>query len=149
MPISVILNEDVPNLGHVGDVVNVRDGYGRNYLFPRGFAIPASSRNVKALEHQKAVLVAKRAKMLKSVAEQAKKLGDTMITIARKVGEEDKLFGSVTTRDIADALSTAGFKVDKRAVHLETPIKNLGVYTVEVKLHAEVGAKVKVFVVAQ
>lgn len=148
MPMTIILSEDVPNLGRVGDVVSVREGYGRNFLFPRGLAIPASTTNLKSLEHTKALLATKRAKALKSAGETAKKLNDTSVTIARKAGD-DKLFGSVTTRDIADALAAQGFKVDRRGLHLEAAIKSLGVYTVEVKLLADVSAKVKVYVVAE
>ncbi len=147
MPMTIILSEDVSNLGKVGDVVTVREGYGRNFLFPRGLAIAASTNNLKALEHTKALLASKRAKALKSAGEIAKKLADTSITLARKAGD-DKLFGSVTTRDIADALAEQGYKIDRRGIHLETAIKNLGVYTVEVKLLADVSAKVKVYVVA-
>lgn len=149
MPMTVILSEDVANLGHVGDVVSVREGYGRNFLVPRGLAIPASSRNLKVLEHQKTVLAGKRQKLMKAATEVAKKLADTSVTLARKAGDEDKLFGSVTNRDVADALALLGYKVDKRNVVIDTPIKNLGVYTVDVKLHANVGAKVKVYVVAE
>ena len=149
MPIQVILSEDVLHLGHVGDVVNVKDGYGRNYLFPRGYAIPASSRNLAVLEHQKAVMAKKRQKLAKGAVELGKKLNETSITLARRVGEDDKLFGSVTSRDIVDALAREGFKVDKRLVHLTNPIKAIGVYQVDVKLHAEVNAKVKVYVVAE
>jgi large subunit ribosomal protein L9 len=149
MPMTVILSEDVANLGLVGDVVSVREGYGRNFLVPRGLAIPASSRNLKVLEHQKTVLAGKRQKLMKAATEVAKKLADTSVTLARKAGDEDKLFGSVTNRDVADALALLGYKVDKRNVVIDTPIKNLGVYTVDVKLHANVGAKVKVYVVAE
>lgn len=149
MPMTVILSEEVANLGHLGDVVSVREGYGRNFLVPRGLAIPASSRNLKVLEHQKTVLAGKRQKLMKAAAEVAKKLADTSVTLARKAGDEDKLFGSVTNRDVADALALLGYKVDKRNIVIETPIKSLGVYTVDVKLHANVGAKVKLYVVSE
>ena len=149
MPLQVILNEDVPNLGSVGDIVTVADGYGRNYLIPRNLAVPATSRNVKELEHTKRVIDARRAKMMRSAQELAKRLADVSVTIAKSVGEDDKLFGSVTNRDIADALEREGFQLDRRSILVEAPIKNLGVYSVDIKVHAEVRAQVKVWVVAE
>ena len=149
MPLQVILNENVPNLGSVGDIVTVADGYGRNYLIPRNLAVPATSRNVKELEHTKRVIAARRAKMMQSAQALAKRLGDVSVTIAKPVGEDDKLFGSVTNRDIADALEREGFQLDRRSILVDSPIKNLGVYTVEIKVHAEVRAQIKVWVVAE
>ena len=149
MPLQVILNENVPNLGTVGDIVTVADGYGRNYLIPRNLAVPATSRNVKELEHTKRVIAARRAKMMQSAKELAKRLSDVSVTIAKSVGEDDKLFGSVTNRDIADALDREGFQIDRRSILVDSPIKNLGVYTVEIKVHAEVRAQIKVWVVAE
>ena len=149
MPLQVILNEDVPNLGTVGDIVTVADGYGRNYLIPRNLAVPATSRNVKELEHTKRVIAVRRAKMMRSAQELAKRLADVSVTIAKTVGEDDKLFGSVTNRDIADALEREGFQLDRRSILIDAPIKNLGVYSVDIKVHAEVRAQVKVWVVAE
>ena len=149
MPLQVILNEDVPNLGTVGDIVTVADGYGRNYLIPRNLAVPATSRNVKELEHTKRVIAVRRAKMMRSAQELAKRLADVSVTIAKTVGEDDKLFGSVTNRDIADALEREGFQLDRRSILIDSPIKNLGVYSVDIKVHAEVRAQVKVWVVAE
>ena len=149
MPLQVILNEDVPNLGSVGDIVTVADGYGRNYLIPRNLAVPATSRNVKELEHTKRVIASRRAKMMRTAEELAKRLAEVSVTIAKPVGEDDKLFGSVTNRDIADALEREGFQLDRRSILVDTPIKNLGVYSVDIKVHAEVRAQVKVWVVAE
>ena len=146
---QVILNDDVPNLGEVGDVVNVADGYGRNYLIPRKLAMLATSRNVRQLEHTKRVVASKKAKMVRSAEDLAKKLRDVSVTIAKAVGEEDKLFGSVTNREIVDAINDKGFTIDKRQVHLKQAIKNLGVFTVDVKIHGEIVAPVKVWVVAE
>lgn len=146
---QVILNEDVANLGEVGDIVNVADGYGRNFLIPRKLAMPATTRNVRELAHTKRVIAAKRAKMVKSAEELAKKLQDLSVTIAKAVGEEDKLFGSVTNREIVDAINEEGFNIDKRQVQLATPIKNLGVYTVAVKIHGDISAQIKVWVVSE
>ena len=149
MGLRVILNEDVEHLGSVGDVVDVANGYGRNFLIPRNLAVPATTRNVKQLEHTRRLVSAKRAKAIRTAQDVAKRLGDVSVTIAKAVGEEDKLFGSVTNRDIADALAREGFTLDKRLIVLDKPIKNLGVYTVQVKLHTDVAAQVKVWVVAE
>jgi large subunit ribosomal protein L9 len=149
MSLQVILNDHVPNLGQVGDIVEVANGYARNYLIPRNLAIVASARNVKQFEHTKRVVAAKRAKALQNADAQAKVLNNLALTIARQVGEEDKLFGSVTNRDIADALIKEGHSVDRRNITLEKPIKSLGVYPVEVKLMGGVKAEVQVFVVAE
>lgn len=147
--LKVILNEDVPNLGSVGDVVVVAAGYGRNYLIPRNLALPATSRNVKQLGHTRRLIEAKRSRAMKSAGSLAKKLEDVSVTIARAVGEEDRLFGSVTSRDIEDALSAEGYTLDKRNILLEGPIKNLGVHKVDIKLHTDITAQIKVWVVAE
>lgn len=145
----VILREDVPNLGKSGELVNVKDGFGRNFLLPRKLAVIASEQNVRQLEHEKAVITARQAKLKGAAEEQAKKLGNVSVKIARKVGEQDKLFGSVTALDIAEALAAAGHKVDRRHLHLPEPIKALGNYDVEIRMHREVTAKVKVEVVKE
>ena len=149
MSFKVILNEDVPNLGQVGDVVDVADGYGRNYLLPRSLALPATSRNVKQLEHQTRLIAVKRAKAVRSAGDLAAKLADVSVTISKAVGEEDRLFGSVTNRDVQEALAKEGYTLDRRHIVLEKPIKNLGVYSVDIKLHADITTKVKVWVVAE
>jgi large subunit ribosomal protein L9 len=146
---QVILREDVPNLGKSGELVNVKDGYGRNFLLPRKLAVLASEQNKRQLEHERAVIVARQAKLRAGAEASAKSLSGVAVKIARKVGEQDKLFGSVTALDIAEALAAAKQTVDRRAIHLPEPIKALGSYEVEVRLHRDVIAKVKVDVVAE
>lgn len=146
---QVILREEISSLGHTGEVVTVKNGYGRNYLIPRGLAVMATPRNVKRLDHEKRV-IDKRDEKRQLAAEATKsKLEAVSLTIAKHTGEEDKLFGSVTTRDIADALKEEGFDVDKRVIALEQPIKALGVYTVPLKLGREITAELKLWVVAK
>ena len=145
----VILRENVSNLGRIGDVVTVSDGYARNFLLPRSLVIAASDNNVAVIEHHKRALEKKRIAQKSASQDVAKKLTDFSCTLSRKVGESDKLFGSVTTGDIADVLIAAGFGVDKRMVHLEHPIKSLGVHLVEIRLEPEVTATVKVWVVKE
>lgn len=146
---NVILKEDVKNLGKMGDVVTVKEGYARNFLFPKNIAVEANEKNVKALDHTKRQIL-DRAKKIKTDAEtMAAKFAGKTITIAAKAGEEEKLFGSVTTADIAEALKKDGNEVDKKKIHLEEPIRRLGTYTVSVKVHPEVSADVTVQVVAE
>jgi large subunit ribosomal protein L9 len=145
---KIILREDVANLGKSGELVEVRNGYGRNYLLPQNLAVLASEKNLAQLAHERKVITAKQAKQRAGALEVAKQLGNAKVKISRKVGEQDKLFGSVTTLDIADALAAAGVKIDRRSLHLAEPIKTLGSFDVEVRLHPEVPAKVKVEVVA-
>lgn len=146
---KVILKEDVPKLGKTGDIVTVSDGYGRNYLLPRGMAAPASSRSLKEVEHEKKVIQNRLERQRQESLELARRLETVTCTLARRVGEEDKLFGSVTARDIEGALQSHGILVDRRKILLEEPIKKLGEYTVPVKLHPEVTGMVKVNVVAE
>lgn len=144
---QVILQEDVAKLGKAGDVVNVREGYGRNFLLPQKKAVVADSGNIKQLEHQKRVVTAKQAKA-RSVAEAlAGKMNAVSLTISREAGEEDKIFGSVTVKDIAEALRAEGHVVDRYAIALENPIKQLGIFEIGVRLHPEVTATVKLWVV--
>lgn len=144
---QVILQEDVTQLGKAGDVVDVREGYGRNYLLPQRKAVVADPKNLKQLAHQKRVVEARQLKAKKAAAEFAEKLSGVSLTIGREAGEEEKLFGSVTAKDIADALRSEGHIVDRHAIDLAAPIKQLGIYDIPVKLHAEVTAVVKVWVV--
>ncbi|AGC46843.1 50S ribosomal protein L9 [Myxococcus stipitatus DSM 14675] len=146
---KVILREDIENLGKSGELVTVKDGFGRNYLLPRKKAVLASEQNLRQLEHEKAVITARNAKLKGAAEEQAKKVGSIKVTIKRKVGEQDKLFGSVTALDIAEAVASAGQTVDRRAIHLPEPIKTLGNFEVELRLHREVTAKIKVEVAAE
>lgn len=146
---KIILREDVRDLGHSGDMVTVKDGYARNYLLPKKLAVVASNKNVRQLEHEKAVIEARSAKQRATAEEEAKKIGSVQVTIARKVGEQDKLYGSVTALDIAEALAAKGTQIDRRHLHLAEPIKALGSYDVELRLHRDVNATVKVEVVAE
>ncbi|MFL5322191.1 MAG: 50S ribosomal protein L9 [Myxococcaceae bacterium] len=151
----VILREDVPSLGRSGELVNVKDGYGRNYLLPRKLAVIASEQNVKQLEHEKSVITARQAKLKGAAEAQAGKLGNVAVKIGRKVGEAQKegevakLYGSVTALDIAEALASAGHKIDRRTIHLPEPIKTLGKHEVEIRMHRDVTAKVTVEVVGE
>jgi large subunit ribosomal protein L9 len=145
----VILRENVENLGHIGDVVNVTDGYARNFLLPRNLVVAANPKNVAAIEHHKRSLEKKRQAARAGAEELSKKLADFSCTISRKVGENDKLFGSVSPSDIADALKKAGYSVEKRSIQLDAPIKNLGVHPVVVNLDQGVSATVKVWVVKE
>jgi large subunit ribosomal protein L9 len=144
---QVILKENVKDLGPIGDVVNVKDGYARNFLIPKGFAIEANPKNIKAMEHEKRKIqeLAKKAKA--SAEELSAKVSGTTITIKAKSGEEDKLFGSVTAMDIADALKKEGIDIDKKKIMLDEPIKRLGSYTVNVKIHPDVTAQLNISVI--
>ncbi len=144
---QVILKEDVHNLGKSGDLVKVKPGYGRNFLLPQGLAMIATEGNVKEVEHQKKLIAARTAKLSKDAQAQADRLGAVEVQIERQVGEENKLFGSVTSRDITDSLHDKGITVDHRKIVMAEPIKTIGYHTVEVKLGNGVVGKVKVVVV--
>jgi large subunit ribosomal protein L9 len=146
---KVILREDVYNLGKSGELVNVKDGYARNYLLPRNLAMLASAANLRQLEHEKQVIELRQQKLRGTAQEQAKKLENLSVTVKRKVGEQDKLYGSVTSLDVAEALAAAGHKLDRRLIHLPDPIRTVGSHEVELKLHREVSAKIKVEVAAE
>ncbi len=143
----IILRQDVESVGKAGDIVEVKNGYARNYLIPQGLALEASKGNLRRFEQEKKSLELQRNREKKTAEKEAEKLNDTSITISVSVGEEDKLFGSVTSQDIANALEEKGFKLDKRKILLDEPIKALGIYSVPIKLHPDVEAKVKVWVV--
>jgi large subunit ribosomal protein L9 len=144
---QVILKEDILNLGKAGDVVSVREGYGRNFLLPKKKAIKAESNNLKQLEHQKKLVAALQQKRKKEAEVLAGKIAALSITIGREAGEEDKLFGSITTKDVCEALRNEGFIVDRHDIVLDAPLKQLGIFEVPVKLHPEVTGTVKVWVV--
>jgi large subunit ribosomal protein L9 len=146
---KLILREDVYNLGKGGELVEVKPGYGRNFLIPRGLAVLANPKNIREVEHQKAVAAAKAAKLKASAEAVAKRLSDTPVSFKRKVGEQDKLYGSVTAMDIAEALAARGVQIDRRAFDLSEPLKTLGDFEVGVKLHSDVVGKVKVKVEAE
>lgn len=144
---KLILREDVDQLGRMGDLVEVADGYARNYLLPRNKASVATTHNVKAFEHQKRVIADRIKKEKQAAEEEAKKVGALSVTIPAQAGEEGKLFGSVTSKDIVEAIAAQGFQIDKRKVVLEKPIKELGTFQVPIKMHHDVTAQIKVEVV--
>ena len=144
---KVILREDVQGVGNIGDILEVAPGYARNYLLPRNKAAEATGRNLKVVEHDKRVIAEKAKKEKAEFEEFAKKVSATAVTITVQVGKDDKLFGSVTTKDIAEALAAQGIEVDKRKIHMDHPIKELGTVAVSVKLHSQVTATVNVAVV--
>lgn len=146
---EIILLEDVPHLGNMGDVVEVKPGYGRNFLIPNGLATIASRGKKKEVEHQLRIIAEKRERLKAAAQEVGNALNDFSITITRRAGEDGRLFGSVTTRDIHDALVEAGHEVERRRIILGEPLKALGIYKVSIKLHAEVDADVLVWVAAQ
>jgi len=144
---EVILYEDVPDLGFAGDIVNVSDGYARNYLLPRKIAAIADKSKIAELEHKKRVAEAKKAKLKAAAEDLAAKLNNISVTISAEAGEGDKLFGSVTSANISAALREMGYAVDKRHIKLQEPIKKIGVYDIMIHLHPEVNASLKVWVV--
>lgn len=146
---KVILRKNFEQLGKVGEIVTVKDGYARNYLIPRQIAYHASKGNILALEEEKKQIVKKEAKELEAAQTLAAELEKVSITIPVKVGEEEKIFGSVTHQMIAEAIAEKGFELDKRKIELTEPIKALGIYTVSVKLHPSVSASIKTWVVRE
>ncbi|MBN2467378.1 MAG: 50S ribosomal protein L9 [Deltaproteobacteria bacterium] len=146
---KVILLEDDPRLGKIGDVIQVKDGYARNHLIPRKVAVPASSQNLKSLTHQKSLIQQKQNRVKKEAEVIAEKIEGLSCTIAKPAGEEDKLFGAVTSLDIVESLKEENIPVDRKKILLEEPIKTLGIYKVPIKLHPEVTAHLKIWVVKQ
>lgn len=147
---KVILTSDVKGVGKKGDVINVSDGYARNFLFPRKLAIEANESNLKVLEAQKAKEEQKRQEELQRARELAKKLSEITVEVSVKAGENGKLFGSITSKDISDALKKQhGIEIDKKKIELDEAIKVAGVYNIEVKVYPEVTAKLKVSIKAQ
>ena len=146
---EVILREHVDNLGRRGEIVKVADGYARNYLLPRKLALPVTAGNKKQIERERGKFEVKEAEDRKVAEAMAERIGALEIVIARKVGETEALYGSVTTADIAQALQGMGFDLDRRKLQLAEPIKKLGDFEVPIRLHPEVTARVKVRVVAE
>lgn len=146
---KVILRETLPKLGEAGDVVDVRPGYGRNFLIPQGKAVLATVGNIRQIEHEKRVALALQAKIKASASDIANRLAAVELTIARKVGEQEKLYGSVTSLDIAEALAAQKLEIDRRQIQLDEPIRSIGEFEVPVRLHAEVTQPLKVKVVAE
>jgi large subunit ribosomal protein L9 len=143
---QIILQEDVEKLGHRGDVVTVKPGYARNYLLPRKLAVEATSGNLKAIERMRTSLAKKTATELEAAQKQAELLSGVALKFTRKTGENDQMFGSVTSGDIADGLAAQGFKVDKRQVQLGEPLKTVGESQVTIKVFRDVTAQIKVSV---
>jgi large subunit ribosomal protein L9 len=144
---EVILRQAIDNVGHTGDVVNVSNGYARNYLLPRGYAFQATAGNKKRIEQEKERLEAAEGSRRSSAQEMAAKLEQVNLSFAARVGEEGKLFGSVTAADIAQQLEAQGIHIERRMIDLHEPIRALGVYRVPVRLHADVKPELKVWVI--
>ena len=146
---QVILREDIDKLGKIGDLVKVADGYARNFLVPKKKAIEATPDNLNAMNHAKKLVSDRIRKIKKDATAEADQLRGLSISIKAKTGEEGKIFGSVTSMDIADAVKAQGVEIDKRKIVLDEPIKRLGDYTVTVKLHGDIHADLKVSVIAE
>lgn len=146
---KVILNENVDHLGQVGDLVSVKPGYARNFLIPRKLAAVANESNKAALAHQLRLVEKKKAKALVEAKAIASTVEKTSVTVAKQVGEDEKIFGTVTTAELEELLRKEGVAIDKKNIHLDEEVKKVGVYSASVKVHPEVTAKFKVWVVAQ
>ena len=146
---EVILKEDIANVGKIGEVVRVRDGYARNYLLPRGLVMIANKKNLKTFEHQKKLVADQKQKIMRQAQASADQLGAVSLVIPMKVGEEGRLFGSVTNIQIEKALKAKGVNIDRRKIHLEEPIKVAGYYEVPVRLAADLTVPIKVSVVPE
>lgn len=145
---EVILQEDVAHLGHIGEIVKVRDGYARNYLFPRGMAVLADKRNVRELDHQKRVVEEKRQRVAATAQEVAKQMSAVSLQFSSRAGDGGKLFGSITNQDIEKQLKDLGFDVDRRRIRLDEPIKSVGNHKVTVTLAAGVPCEIVIKVIA-
>jgi large subunit ribosomal protein L9 len=143
---KVILTENIAALGEIGQIVNVAPGYARNFLLPQGIALEATGNNVRELEHKKLVLAQKREKVRQEMMSLAEKLNQVRIVLRRKVSEEDKLYGSVSASDITAALAEQGFDIQRKDLLLEQPVKQLGEFTVPVRVHAQISANIKLVV---
>ena len=146
---EVILREDVDKLGSRGQLVKVTPGYARNFLLPKRLAVPATEANKKIIEQERQAHLRREAKLVADAGDLAKMMADLSVTIAQKAGENDQLFGSVTTKDIAEALEKQGYTIDRRKIALEEPIKTLGDFKVPVRLHREVTTEINVHVIKE
>jgi large subunit ribosomal protein L9 len=146
---KVILQKEVDKLGSIGDIIKVSEGYARNYLIPSGLALQADEQNVKRLEHQKKVVQSKISAERKEAEKLAQKISAHSCTIAKKVGENEKLFGSVTSADIEENMIKAGFSISRKDIVMPEPIKALGVYTIPVRVFSGIEANLKVWVVQE
>jgi large subunit ribosomal protein L9 len=147
--VKIVLREDVEKLGDRGQVVNVKDGYARNYLFPKALAFPATAGNMRQIELRKKVWVVREAKEAEDAGKLAARIGELKLTVTKKVGEHDTLYGSVTSQEIADLMKAQGIEVDRRKIQLQEPIRALGTFNVPVKIHRQVVASVAVEVVPE
>jgi large subunit ribosomal protein L9 len=145
---EVILKEDIVNVGKIGEVVRVRDGYARNYLLPRGLVLIANKKNLKTFEHHKKIVGDQKQKIMRNAQAMGDQLAAVSLVIPMKVGEEGRLFGSVTNMQIEKALKAKGLTVDRRKIHLDTPIKSVGDYEVPIRLSADVTVPLKLSVVS-
>jgi large subunit ribosomal protein L9 len=146
---KVILKQNVPSLGRAGDLVKVNDGYARNLLIPKGFAIEANEKNIKTFEHDKKNILQKAEKEHKDAEVLASKLAEVTITVTRKIGDQDKIFGSVTSKDIEAALKEKGYDIDKKMIVHDEQIKSLGEFKVKIKIHGGMEATIKLIVVGE
>lgn len=146
---EIILRQTVEGLGNEGAVLNVADGYARNYLIPRQLAVLATEKNRRLLEHERRVLAVKHIKGKQEAEKLAAQIADTSCTIQRRAGEGDRLFGSVTAADLAEALAAQSVDISRRQIELEAPIRDLGVFMVPIRLHSDVIANLQVFVVRE
>lgn len=146
---KVILKQDIPSLGKAGQVVTVKDGYARNYLIPKGLALVADEKNLKLLEYQRRKIEEEAKRRRQDAESVAQRLREIELNIKAKAGEDQKLFGSITPKDVSEALQSLGFTIDKKQIEITEPIKRLGDYEVEVKLDSNVVAKVKVKVLPE
>lgn len=146
---KVILTQDIAGIGNIGDLITVKDGFGRNYLVPQGKATQATSQNMKKLEHQKRQIREKIDKAKREAERLAARIETVSCTVAKAVGEEDKLFGSVTGMDIEASLKLEGIEIDRKKINITEPIKSLGIYNIPIKLHPEVTAILKLWVVKE
>lgn len=149
MPMQIILTQDIENLGKAGELVQVKPGYGRNYLIPNGLAVSATAGNVRQLEHERTQIARRVEKERSSAQSIADRLNGMTLQFERNVGKDEKLFGSVSNRDIAEQLKKAGIEVDHRKIELDHPVKALGKYEVPVRLGAGVVAQLKYWVVGK
>lgn len=145
----VLLEDNVPNLGFIGDLVNVKNGYARNYLLPRGLASMADESNKRQLAHQRRLADAKKTKVLEAAKELSTAIASLSLTIQKPVGEEEKIFGTVTTQELSTAFLAAGYQIDRRVITIIDDIKRVGVYKGSVKLHPQVTTEFNIWVVAQ
>lgn len=146
---KVILKEDIKKIGKMGQIVDVADGFARNYLVPKGLAVEANTKNIRSVEHEKKIVHEKARKLKDSAQDLSSKISAMTITIKAKAGEEGKLFGSVTTMDIAEALHNEGIEIDKKRISLEEPIKRLGSYPINIKLHPDVSVQLNIQVIEE